>query len=158
MDINNRFYEEFKRLDKLLSYAYGEMHGVTAYINDMKTKYGIGIIGWQEDLKKLKKLRDIRNKLSHEVGYGDIKRVSEDDILFIKNFYKRVLSGTDPLSQLNKKNRNTVKKQQKNSKTACCKKSSDNETNQPDWALITFIVTVIAIISVFIGVIINILL
>lgn len=124
MSINNEFYEEFKKLDKLLSEAYGELHGVTAYINDMKE---LGVVD-VEDYNKLKKLRHIRNNLAHEVGYGDIDRVTKEDILYIKNFHKRFLEGKDPLSQVKSK---------------------------PDKKLIAFVIVILILVSVLIGIFVN---
>ncbi len=124
MNINNEFYEEFKKLDKLLSEAYGELHGVTAYLNDMK-KRGVVDVG---DYNKLKKLRHIRNNLAHEVGYGNIDRVTKEDILYIKNFKKRFLKGKDPLAQIKSK---------------------------PNSRLIAFFIALLVVLSIFIGVLIN---
>ena len=103
MNLNSEFLNEFKKLDKLLSEVYGELHGVTAYIEEMKNSDGFYISGWNEDFKRLKTLRNIRNKLVHEVDYDEIDRVTKDDIEYIKDFYKCILKNTDPLAQLRKK-------------------------------------------------------
>ena len=95
MSINDEFLKEFKKLDKLLSDKYGEIHGVTAYINKMKECSQLNI-----EFKKLKNLRNVRNKLIHEVGYDETERVTKEDIMYIKNFYHRFLNGKDPLAQI----------------------------------------------------------
>ncbi len=146
MDINNEFLEEFKKLDKMLSDAFGERHGVTAYINEMKTKWQYDI-GWREDFERLKKLRNIRNNLVHEVGYGGIQRVTKEDIDFIKNFHKRFLERKDPLAQIRKRPKENQPIIQINNQP---------REEQRDWALIAFYFVAILVFSVLIGLIIKI--
>lgn len=105
-NLNNAFLEEFKRLDKLCREMYDTEKGVTSYIDDMKltpeykSRY---IPDWNNDLRKLKSLRHIRNQLSHEVGTLDMDMCEQDDIVWLRDFYKRILNGTDPLSILHTK-------------------------------------------------------
>ncbi len=139
MNLNAEFLNEFKKIDKLLSEAYGELHGVTAYIEEMKNSDGFGISGWNEDFKRLKTIRNRRNKLVHEVDYDEVDRVTKDDIEYIKDFYKRFLKNTDPLAQLYKKEKPK-------------KKKNKDETN---WILIFSVTFVLFIISVILGIIIN---
>ena len=59
-----------------------------------------GIVGWDNDLEKLKRVRHIRNNLVHEpdcnIDYD------ESDIVFIRDFYNRILNQQDPLAMLRK--------------------------------------------------------
>ena len=139
MNLNTEFLNEFKKLDKLLSEAYEDIHGITAYIDEMKASDGNDISGWNDDFKRLKTLRNIRNKLIHEVGYDEVDRVTKSDIEYIKGFYQRFLKSTDPLAQLYKK-----EKPKKNKKK--------DETN---WVLIFSITFIIFILSIIAGIIIN---
>lgn len=125
MNINNEFLNEFKKLDKLLSEAYGEIHGVTAYVNEMK-KYS----QLNDDFHRLRKLRNIRNKLVHEVGFDEVDHVTREDIQYIKKFYNRFLKGEDPLIKL--------------------KSQAENK-----WRVIFIVFTVLLIISVILAIITN---
>ncbi|MBR5473281.1 MAG: hypothetical protein IKU82_04760 [Clostridia bacterium] len=100
-NINNAFLEEFKKLDKLCREMYASEKGVTSYIDDMKLipEHKVYcIVDWNSDLKKLINLRHIRNQLSHEVGTFDIDMCEPGDVVWLKEFYNRILNGTDPLS------------------------------------------------------------
>lgn len=108
-NINNVFLEEFKKLDKLCREMYASEKGVTSYIDDMKLipEYKVyGIADWNSDLKRLINLRHIRNQLSHEVGTFDVDMCELDDVVWLKEFYNRILSGTDPLALLRVKLKN----------------------------------------------------
>lgn len=130
MNLNNEFLNEFKKLDKLLSDAYGEIHGVTAYINDMDDK-GLSL---HDDYKRLKTLRNIRNKLIHEVGYDEIERVTNSDISYLKSFYNRFLKGNDPLAK------------------KITKSTTVDENNA---TYIGLVVAIIALVAIIAGVLIN---
>ena len=138
MNINAEFLNEFKKLDKLLSEAYEDLHGVTAYIEEMKASDGEGISGWNNDFKRLKTLRNVRNKLVHEVDYDEVARVTKDDVEYVKDFYERFLKSTDPLAQLYK----NEKKKPKN----------NDETN---WTLILSVTFIIFIVSLIIALLVN---
>ncbi len=97
-------FDEFKRLEKLCNEIYGEQHGVTLYINEMDCTSGYAarkIFGWDYDLQGLKRVRHIRNAMSHDDSDGDTDYTFED-VEFIKNFHARIMRGEDPLSLLRK--------------------------------------------------------
>ncbi len=91
---NSSFFNEYKRLEKLLNDMYEDSHGVTRYIDDMRSRYP----DTDRNLKKLKRIRYIRNHLAHDMGAFEEECATQDDILWIRDFYERILSGTDPLS------------------------------------------------------------
>lgn len=67
-DLNSAFIEEFKNLEKLCNEIYNVRNGVSSYIDDMQNqppRAALNVPGWQEDLKTLKRMRGIRNKLSY---------------------------------------------------------------------------------------------
>lgn len=104
-NLNYEFLEEYKRLDKLCREMYLSEKGVTAYIDDMKTVLSYerrSVKNWDADLNKLIELRHVRNQLSHEIGTLKNTMCSQEDVLWLKNFYNRVISQTDPLSIYNK--------------------------------------------------------
>lgn len=97
-------FDEFKRLEKLCNEIYGEQHGVTLYINEMESTPSYAarkIFGWDYDLQGLKRVRHIRNAMSHDDSDGDMDYTFED-VEFIKNFHARIMNGEDPLSLLRK--------------------------------------------------------
>ena len=103
---NIDFIEEYKSLDNLLSEIYGSEKGITEYINMMREKdYGCDFIPeWDSELYSLCHFRHIRNRLSHEAGAFDKDICSEKDVEQLRLFGKKILSGTDPLSELRKGN------------------------------------------------------
>lgn len=97
--------ENFKALEQLLNKRYNTYHGVTFYLDEMKKHEKVfnKNPGYKNDFYHLKRLRHIRNFLTHESGRSDL---TKDDLYFLKDFYKRTLKHNDPLSKL--KNKNTT--------------------------------------------------
>ena len=100
---DNEFFEEYKRLAKLCSEMYSCQNGVSEYISQMEIESYRGqysISSWDSDYKMLKHVRWIRNQIAHDAGAYQISE--PNDLIFVKNFYKRILSGNDPLTLLMK--------------------------------------------------------
>ena len=95
-----RFIDSYKRLEKLCSEMYGNTSGVSSYIDDMKgTPIGARYVaGWEEDLKRLKHYRWVRNQISHVPGCTEENMCEPGDDLWLDNFHSRIMSGTDPLT------------------------------------------------------------
>lgn len=103
-ETDNRFFEKYKRLDKLCSEIYDNPKGISSYIADMEENEYIGqkIIGsWRATYKSLKHVRRLRNRIAHDENTLDI--CTSDDIDFVTDFYNQVFSGADPISQLEKR-------------------------------------------------------
>ncbi|MBQ3040254.1 MAG: hypothetical protein IJD42_01505 [Clostridia bacterium] len=103
LEINVRFQEEYLRLDSLCRDFFESKRGVSLYIEHMESteeKEWSQISGWESDLRALKRMRHIRNKLAHEVDALNKRVCSERDISWIKNFYIRIMDETDPLTRL----------------------------------------------------------
>lgn len=101
-------FDEFKRLEKLCNEIYGEQHGVTLYINEMERTPNYAarkVFGWDYDLQGLKRVRHIRNAMSHDDSDGDTDYTFED-VEFIKNFHARIMKGEDPLALLRRQAEN----------------------------------------------------
>lgn len=102
-DLNVEFLESYKRLEKLCKDIYESEKGVTSYIENMNEFLSFesrSITGWDDDLRKLKELRKIRNRLSHEEGTMHCGLCHEDDIEWLDNFKSRILKQDDPISRL----------------------------------------------------------
>ena len=103
-ETDNRFFEKYKRLDKLCSEIYNDPKGISSYIADMEKNEYIGqkIIGsWRDTYKSLKHARWLRNRIAHDENISDI--CTSDDIDFVTDFYNQIFSSTDPISQLEKR-------------------------------------------------------
>ena len=107
------FREEYIKLDNLLKDCLSSDKGVSEYIEQMEraitVPYSLCNL-WNESYRKLKHIRYVRNKISHENMPEDF--VKEKDLLFVKNFYESVLTRKDPLTQLfdHQKNQSPEKK------------------------------------------------
>lgn len=111
MEDNVEFLEKYKLLDKFIIDAYSSEKGVTYYIDTMvnityETRKNINM--WDSDLKNLKRYRYIRNQLSHnpQTMYENV--CTCEDIIWLGEFYGRLLRASDPLALL-RKNNNTKK-------------------------------------------------
>lgn len=103
--LNYTFFEEYKQLEKLCTELYGEQHGVSHYIDDMKYPSGSNyrhIPNWNADLQQLIRLRHIRNRLAHTEGAFDESMCTQKDIEWCQDFYKRILDQSDPLTMLHR--------------------------------------------------------
>ena len=104
-NLNYVFFDTFASLDKLCGQLYNENHGVTDYIEDMKTISWNNyrhIPNWETDLEKLKRLRHIRNTLAHEPSAFREQLCTQADIDWLESFHKRILNRTDPMALLRK--------------------------------------------------------
>ena len=103
-ELNVDFADLYKEVDNFIKDAYSSEHGVSEYLMQMETKALKGrrlLPAWDADYKELKRLRWIRNQLSHEVGY-DSDITEEFDYEWLKNFRAGLYSSSDPLSLLRK--------------------------------------------------------
>lgn len=94
------FIDSYKSLEKLCSEMYSDNHGLSTYINEMINK-PIGsryVPGWDEDLKKLKHFRWVRNQIVHEPGCTEENMCEPGDVQWLDNFYSRIISTNDPLA------------------------------------------------------------
>ncbi len=111
------FIDEFKRLEKLCSEMYGQQHGISQYIADMEqtSSYTAGrILGWNNDLINLKRVRHIRNKMVHDAeDYDDA--YEPEDLEFLRQFYQRILNQQDPLATKARQAQKTTQVKQKTS-------------------------------------------
>ncbi len=93
--LNINFLEEYKHLDKLLKDMFGTEKGISDYIDTATTTYNLQ---YNSDIKTLKHLRHIRNSLSHDTDTLNAQMCTQADIDWLKDFYQKVYSVSDPLS------------------------------------------------------------
>lgn len=74
--------------------------GVTGYIEDMEhiANGEYYVPGWKEDYFQLKHYRYIRNQIAHENYADEDNMCSDEDAVWIENFYKRIMVQSDPLA------------------------------------------------------------
>ena len=108
-NLNFVFFDEFKRLDKICKDIYGESLnnklGVTMYLDDMESKHLQGehrIPSWCSDYNQLKRARNIRNELAHSDVSISFQLCTQADVDFIRSFYARLMTQTDPLATLHR--------------------------------------------------------
>ena len=102
-----RFIEAYKRLEKLCGEILGDEGRISAYIEEMKNipdgSYYVST--WNEDLKKLKHYRWLRNKIVHDTDCTEANMCNQSDVKWINDFYSRILNETDPLALYRKEHR-----------------------------------------------------
>lgn len=103
--IEERLFDEYKKVDKLCREIFSSQSGVTQYITEMEQKasYGRSVIpSWNDDYYTLKRVRWLRNKIAHESGATEC---NENDAAWLENFHRRLLEQQDPLALLGNANR-----------------------------------------------------
>ena len=141
IELNIRFHEQYKRLDALCKDIFSTKDGVTQYICEMEyteLKYSRLIYNWDDIYHQLKHLRWVRNQLAHEIGTFDCDLCTENDVVWIENFYNAVLHSVDPLAEVGKMKRQQ-ETQQRSSKqqgtTTAQYKSTTNATKETKLSL-----------------------
>ena len=90
----------YKHLEKLCGEIMRDERRVSAYIDEMTcTPFGPSLVaGWNNDLKKMKHYRHIRNLIAHEPDCSEDSLCVPSDAVWIENFCTRILNLSDPLS------------------------------------------------------------
>ena len=98
------FIDSYKHLEKLCGDMLQTQHGISAYIDDMEnTPKGSYLVqGWDEDFKRLKHYRWIRNQIAHEPNCTEENMCEYGDALWIDDFYDRIMNQSDPLAMYRK--------------------------------------------------------
>ncbi len=113
-DLNIEYLELYKKVDRFIRNAYGSSEGVSLYISQMEIdrREGISYVdNWARDFRMLKRLRWIRNKLSHDAEI-DSDICGQSDFDWLKSFSDRLRSSTDPEKMLSKAREEQQKRQQ----------------------------------------------
>ena len=102
-ELNIDFLELYKKVDRFIRDAYGSEDGVSEYIRQMEDSYfgAMYVSSWKIDHDMLKRLRWIRNKLSHEIDF-DAEILKKTDYEWLKEFSTRLHSVNDPLAAMNR--------------------------------------------------------
>lgn len=94
------FIDSYKHLEKLCGEIMNDDRRISAYIDEMlNTPSGSYYVrSWDSDLKNLKHYRWVRNQISHEPGCTEQNMCDSEDILWLEDFYARIMNQTDPIS------------------------------------------------------------
>ena len=95
--IDNSFFEEYKRLDKLLK-DMGYADGIKEYIEQMR----VHSLGSSRDYENLQHCKHLRDTLAHDIGFS---LCEQQDLDFITDFYSRVYNCADPVAAVHKARR-----------------------------------------------------
>ena len=101
-ELNIDFLDLYKRVDRFIKDAYASSEGVSEYLRQMERNAFKGrmlVSTWVTDYNQLKRLRWIRNQLSHEVGY-DADLCEEADYQWLEEFRSSLFTVDDPLAVL----------------------------------------------------------
>ena len=101
-DIENRFFEQYKKLDNLCKDLLNSKQGVSTYIAQMENTPAFErryVNSWDSDYKMLKHIRWVRNDIAHSDYQSEC---TEGDIAYARNFYTRIMKQEDQFSIINK--------------------------------------------------------
>mgnify|MGYP000030091172 CR=1 FL=1 len=87
------FMNAYKHLEKLCGDLLNDERRISAYIDEMaKISDGTSkVYNWDNDLKKLKHYRWIRNQIVHEPDCQEDNMCHPDDVAWLNNFYSRII-------------------------------------------------------------------
>ena len=94
------FIESYKRLERLCGDLLNDDRRISAYIDEMiSLPRGACLVrGWDDDLKRLKHYRWVRNQIAHELDCSEENMCEPSDVVWIEVFYSRIMNQTDPLA------------------------------------------------------------
>ena len=94
------FIESYKHLEKICGEILNDERKISAYIDEViNTPNGSHLVnGWDKDLQKLKHYRWIRNQIAHESGCSEKNMCKYEDVLWLDQFYERIMNQKDPLA------------------------------------------------------------
>ena len=98
------FIESYKRLERLCGDLLNDDRRISAYIDEMiSLPRGAYLVrGWDDDLKRLKHYRWVRNQIAHELDCSEENMCEPSDVVWIDVFYSRIMNQTDPLALYSK--------------------------------------------------------
>ena len=94
------FIDAYKRLEKLCGEILNDDRRISAYIDEMVNapRGSYLVSGWDDDLKKLKHYRWVRNQIVHNPDCNEENMCCYDDAQWLNNFHARIMNQTDPLA------------------------------------------------------------
>ena len=148
------FISSYKHLEKLCGEVLNDSRRISAYIDEMQnTPHGAYYVpSWNEDLKKLKHYRWIRNQIAHEPDCDEQNMCDPSDALWLEDFYSRIMNQTDPLALYRKATapRTTPKDNHSTTVEAQSDVYGNNTSEMPvGFVVLLFALILIVLITVF---------
>lgn len=97
---DGRFLDAYKQVEVLCGDLLSSSHGIRAYLEELERIPRFRLPHGEEEYKNLKHLRWLRNKMVHDTVFFN---ATEEDIRWLKMFYRRILQGEDSLAQWRRK-------------------------------------------------------
>ncbi len=107
------FLQAYKSLDTLCKQILSSDRGISKYIDEMarESQGRMLVADWENDYRKLKHMRWLRNRLVHEPDSFQNNLPSIEDIKWLEMFRIRIMECTDPFSVLRQlRNTKTIRK------------------------------------------------
>lgn len=149
-NLNHEFLEAYKDADNICKQIYASDKGITNYIDAMQaipSYESVKISDWSAVLSRLKNLRHIRNKLSHEVGTLDMEMCTQADINWIRSFKLKIINQDDPLAVLERLNNKT------NTKTRQTASTSTHSTRPSRFAVMFYTAFILIVAAIIAGIV-----
>ena len=149
MDLNKIFFQEYKKVDKLLAEMYHSDKGVGNYIDEVERTF----YPRHSTAQTLKELRHIRNQLAHD-PYIETQICTEVQIEWLKNFYQKLQNQQDLLSIYHKDKQPSKKSIQNPScenPFAACYDAFKEEKEPAETKDYTWIWVVILLLGILVG-------
>ena len=91
------FLQVYKELDELCKQVLSSERGISQYIEELENekKYALRIKILEEDYKRLKRLRWVRNQLVHDTDSFEKNLFDDKDVEWLKEFRKRIIQRKD---------------------------------------------------------------
>ena len=127
------FLDAFKEIESLCNDAFSCQSGVTEYIEEMKKADAVtrmAVPSWESDLRMLKHLRYVRNKIAHD---SDASGCTAADLRNAKDFFARLVNGEDPIALAEAEKRRKAEKPK-----SVKKRVNTGKTTEPpddDWTV-----------------------
>ena len=152
-DIILHFLEAYKYLDELCKQIFSSDVGVTKYIEEMEkeTQGHFLIKDWDNDYKKLKHMRWLRNQLVHDANSFQKNIVCTDDIEWLKQFESRIINCTDSFSLLNqsRNQNNEINTVYKNTTEIT---NDDDKEKIQDFIFLVIMIVIVVLVLVFVNI------
>ena len=100
LETEERLFDQYKRVDNICRDMFSSQSGISQYITEMErnpfhSRSAVPL--WDEDYRRLKRVRWIRNQIAHEASATDC---NENDVAWLEEFHIRLLEQRDPLALL----------------------------------------------------------
>ena len=133
LETEERLFDQYKRVDNICRDMFLSQNGISQYITEMErnpSHLRSAVPLWDEDYRRLKRVRWLRNQIAHEASATDC---NESDVAWLEEFHIRLLEQRDPLALLWKSNQERSRSspwRERERKTSAEQRVSENVQRQ----------------------------